>query len=107
MPSSPSPKKSFGSAIFCGTWGFPQSGPTPSYTDNDGVLSQATKAMNHAAAKHYRLGQAYVRQLGESKVIKVKGVSTRDNAADIFTKALAAPLFLKHRYTIMGPQQAP
>jgi hypothetical protein len=87
--------------------GFPQSGPTPSHTDNDGVLSQATKAINHAAAKHYRLGQAYVRQLGESNVIKVKGISTYDNAADIFTKALAAPLFLKHRYTIMGPQEAP
>ena len=87
--------------------GFPQAGPTPTYTDNDGVLSQATKAINHAAAKHYRLGQAYVRQLGEFNVIKVKGISTSDNAADIFTKALAAPLFLKHRYTIMGPQQAP
>ena len=71
--------------------GFPLSGPTPSYTDNDGVLSQATKAINHAAAKHYRLGQAYVRQLGKSGVIEVKGISTFDNAADIFTKALAAP----------------
>jgi hypothetical protein len=87
--------------------GFPQSAPTPAYTDNDGVLSQATKAINHAAAKHYRLGQAYVRQLGKSKVIKVKGISTSDNAADIFTKALAAPLFLKHRLTIMGPQAPP
>jgi hypothetical protein len=87
--------------------GFPLSGPTFSYTDNDGVLSQATKAINHAAAKHYRLGQAYVRQLGKSELIKVRGISTHDNAADIFTKALAAPLFLKHRYSIMGPQRAP
>jgi hypothetical protein len=86
---------------------FPQTNPTLSYSDNDGVVSQATKAINHAAAKHYRLGQAYIRQLGESGVIKVQGISTSDNAADIYTKALHAPLFLKHRYTIMGPQEAP
>ena len=87
--------------------GFPQSKATPVHTDNDGVLTQATKAINHAGAKHYRLGQAYVRQLGTSNVIEVKGISTRDNAADIFTKALPASSFIKHRYTIMGPQEAP
>ena len=33
--------------------GFPFVGPTPVFTDNDGVLKQATKSINHATAKHY------------------------------------------------------
>ena len=39
-----------------------------------------------------------------NKTIEVERVSTEDNAADLFTKALHAPAFLRHRATIMGPQ---
>ena len=84
--------------------GFPFPGPTPVFTDNDGVLKQSTKSINHAAAKHYRLGQAYIRSKGAECVIEVCGIDTLKNASDAFTKALHAPLFLRHRRMFMGPQ---
>ena len=83
---------------------FPQSNPTSLATDNAGVLKQSTKAVNHSTAKHYRIAQAYIRSMVNNKTIEVERVSTEDNAADLFTKALHAPTFLRHRATIMGPQ---
>ena len=35
--------------------GFPQQEPTTCYSDNDGVVIQSTKVVNHASAKHYRI----------------------------------------------------
>jgi hypothetical protein len=83
---------------------YAQSKPTPAATDNDGVLKQSTKAINHSGAKYYRIGQAYIRSNGEDNTVKVEGIDTADNPADIFTKALAASAFTRHRDTIMGPQ---
>jgi hypothetical protein len=76
-------------------------------TDNQGVLQQSTKAINHSTAKHYRIAQAYIRSKVDDQTIKVGSVHTSKNAADIFTKALHAPPFTAHRLTIMGPQQRP
>jgi hypothetical protein len=81
-----------------------QEEPTCVATDNDGVLKQSTKAINHSEAKHYRIGQAYIRSNGDDGTIRVEGIDTADNPADIFTKALHATAFTRHRDTIMGPQ---
>jgi hypothetical protein len=78
--------------------------PTIILTDNDGVFKQSTKTINHTAAKHYRMAQAYIRQKGEDQTIKVEQVDTKLNASDMMTKALHVPLFHRHRYRIMGPQ---
>ena len=78
--------------------------PTATACDNDGVLKQSTKVINHSMAKHYRIGQAYIRYNGEDHTIKVVGIDTADNPSDIFTKALPAPAFIRHRKTLMGPQ---
>ena len=82
----------------------PQNGPTLVLTDNDGVLKQTTKAINHTAAKHYRIAQAYIREKVTDDIIVAGAVASAMNAADIFTKPLHAPAFLRHRGTIMGPQ---
>ena len=84
----------------------PPQAPTIVLTDNDGVLKQSTKTINHTAAKHYRIAQAYIRRKGEDGTILVGGVDTTMNPTDMFTKALHAPLFKRHRHTIMGPQEA-
>jgi hypothetical protein len=86
---------------------YPMPGPTPLFTDNDGVLKQSTKAVNHTSAKHYRIAQAYIRQNVLDLVVKVLGINTKDNGSDIYTKALHAPSFLIHQRTIMGPQSPP
>jgi hypothetical protein len=87
--------------------GCPQAAPSPLDTDNDGTFKQSTKQVNHATAKHFRVSQAYIRGLGNEGVVRVEKVGTAHNASDIFTKALPASLFLRHRSTIMGPQRPP
>jgi hypothetical protein len=82
----------------------PQERPTPAATDNDGVLNQSTKGVNHSTAKHYRVGQAYIRDNGNNETVKIETVDTADNAPDIITKALDFRAFARHRDSIMGPQ---
>ena len=68
------------------------------------MFKQSTKTINHTAAKHYRMAQAYIRHKGEDGSIEVGQIDTKYNASDMMTKALHAPLFYRHRYKIMGPQ---
>jgi hypothetical protein len=76
-------------------------------TDNQGVHLQSTKQVNHAAAKHFRISQAFIRQNGEDKVSKINKVDTKENASDTFTKPNYAIVFKAHRFAIMGPQGPP
>jgi hypothetical protein len=86
---------------------FPMTSPTPIGADNDGVVKQSVKPINHAAAKHYRIAQAYIRSLNDEREIRTHGVNTDDNDADFLTKPLDAKAFLRHRHAIMGPQDPP
>jgi hypothetical protein len=85
----------------------PQSAPTVTGTDNQGVHLQSTKAINHATAKHYRISQAYIRSKSEDGTIKVVKVPSDLNHSDFFTKALCFKLFDLHRFHTMGPQNPP
>jgi hypothetical protein len=87
--------------------GYERTKPTKCRSDNDGVLKQAVKAINHATAKHYRIAQGYIKMLTGDKVIEPERVSTDENPADTFTKALPKASFEKHRLAIMGPQDPP
>jgi hypothetical protein len=87
--------------------GEPQRSPTPLGTDNQGAYNQSTKQVNHATAKHFRVTQAYIRNLGNDKVIQVNKVTSADNHADIFTKPLPYAAFARHRAALMGPQAPP
>ena len=87
--------------------GYEQEGPTPCETDNDGVIIQSTKLVNHAAAKHYRISQAFIRQIVLDSLVEPVPVNTNDNPADMGTKALHAPAFHRHRAAVMGPQDRP
>jgi hypothetical protein len=82
-----------------------QSEPSVALTDNDGVLKQSTKAVNHTTAKHYRISQAFIRSHNGSAVT-VAGVDTDKNPSDMYTKALHTVPFVRHRAAIMGPQVA-
>jgi hypothetical protein len=87
--------------------GFPQRDPSPAWSDNDGVVIQSTKAINHAGAKHYRIAQAQIRQLNDDLIMDTKFVRTGENVTDYFNKALLGPAFIKHRLANMGPQVCP
>ena len=84
--------------------GFPQLMPTEIQTDNQGVLIQSEKSINHSVAKHYRIAQAFIRQLVASGVVKGSDVRSGDNSSDIGTKPLLSEPFARHRLAIMGPQ---
>ena len=86
---------------------FPQTKPTRTGTDNQGVEIQATKSVNHATAKHYRISQAYVRSKDQDGTVKVVKVNTTLNHSDFLTKPLCQLLFERHRDAVMGPQRPP
>ena len=78
--------------------------PIRLFNDNSGVVKQSTKQVNHTAAKHYRVTQAFIRQQTDNGMIEVEQVASAENTADILTKALDRVLFFKHRANLMGPQ---
>ena len=83
-----------------------QTKPIQILIDNNGVVKQAVSPASNTTARHYRIGQAYLRQLvDQAKIVPIK-VDSEDNPADMFTKALGKALFIKHRDTVMGPQDA-
>jgi hypothetical protein len=84
-----------------------QLGATACDVDNAGVVKQAINAMSSAQAKHYRVEQAFIRENVSDGLVRLENVASEDNAADFFTKALGAKLFIKHRLVIMGPQEKP
>jgi hypothetical protein len=86
---------------------FPQASPTLVLTDNEGVLKQSVNAINHAAAKHYRIAQAHIRSMVDNGTIETGGTPSAFNPADMMTKSLDKGAFLRHRFTIMGPQTPP
>ena len=63
--------------------------------------------VNHAAAKHYRIAQAFIRQICSDGIAKALGIDTTDNPSDIGTKPLSVCSFRRHRLSIMGPQDMP
>ena len=85
--------------------GYPMGEPTVIQVDNAGVCLQSTKSVNHTAAKHYRIAQAHVRQSCEALLVSLEKCASEANVADIFTKALHAPSFLRHQAVVMGPQK--
>lgn len=85
----------------------PMKDASPTHTDNDGVLKQSTKAVNHSIAKHYRIAQAFIRMVALGDTVKVLRVHTDLNQSDTLTKPLAKLAFERHRDAIMGPQTPP
>ena len=87
--------------------GVPVRYPVELKVDNQGVVKQAKKAINHTSAKHYRVAQAVIRDDTANKLIEVPYVHTSENPSDMFTKALPRESFERHRAVVMGPQVSP
>ena len=88
--------------------GFKIRGPTDLRTDNRGVYLQSTKQVNHATAKHFRIGQAYIRSLVDCGVLKFSEESSKKNESDMFTKGSMPTIqFAACKYQVMGPQDRP
>jgi hypothetical protein len=82
--------------------GYEQNNPIKFFCDNRGAISLSKNPALHTRAKHIDLKYHVVRSRLERKKIEVEFVSTSEQLADIFTKAIPAPQFknLRNRLNI-------
>jgi transposase InsO family protein len=77
--------------------GLPPSGSTPLHCDNDTANKVAGDQTNHANIKHWRVRYHSIRDLVELEDAHIVRVASHDNVADIFTKPLSCPHFMRFR----------
>lgn len=66
----------------------PEDFPFELFCDNLGAISLTETTKAHGLSKHLQIRFHYIRDRVEADEIHVKAISTHDNIADIFTKAL-------------------
>jgi len=71
--------------------GFAQDSPTIVYEDNKSCIDMVNNRSRHQASKHINPKYHFVRAKQQKKVIDVQYISTNDQLADLFTKALGLP----------------
>ena len=77
--------------------------PTPIGEDNTGYIGVSRGGGNHIRRRHIRVADAHIYQeVAESHNINIYHVKSKDNIADIFTKPLESPEFIKLRNKVMG-----
>ena len=72
------------------------------YEDNAGAISMSHDPTQHSKAKHISIKQMFIRSKVLDGEIKPIWVATNENIADMMTKVLARPAFLKYRDQLMG-----
>lgn len=65
--------------------------PTTLYTDNQSAITYAHDNQFHARSKHIDIRHHFIREQIDATDITVIHCASEDNAADMFTKALARP----------------
>ena len=65
--------------------------------DNQGSIFIGSNPVQERRSKHIDIHYHYVRQLVEEKIIELFFVEGAENPADLFTKNLASPKFVKFR----------
>jgi hypothetical protein len=65
--------------------------PVTVYCDNEAAVTLAKNANGHSKIKHISMKAHWIREIVETKEVLVEGISTEENVADIFTKALHRP----------------
>ncbi|KAK2410100.1 putative mitochondrial protein [Trifolium repens] len=67
------------------------------YCDNMSAINISKNPVQHSKTKHIDIRHHYIRDLVESKIVVLEHVGTKEQIADIFTKALDAVQFEKLR----------
>lgn len=71
--------------------------PTPIFCDNTSAESLAKNPILHQRTKHIEVREHFIREKVHDGDIVLHHCNTKENVADIFTKALGKELFFKHR----------
>lgn len=77
--------------------GAPCQGPTTLLCDNNAAINLSEDQVYHIRAKHVNVRYHYLRERVAEKDLVVSRVTSADNTADIFTKALPPADFLRLR----------
>ncbi|KAK2459144.1 putative mitochondrial protein [Trifolium repens] len=67
------------------------------YCDNMSAINISKNPVQHSKTKHIDIRHHYIRDLVENKIVTLEHVGTKEQVADIFTKALDAVQFEKLR----------
>ena len=86
--------------------GYPQDNPTVLRGDNQVMIEQCTKNLNHYDSRHYRIAQAMLYNFAQEKVIEFVKIPSSENRADPHSKPLPIIPFEAHMKSNMGPQQS-
>jgi hypothetical protein len=70
--------------------------------DNKGAKDFTCNWSVGCRMRHVDIRQFFLRDLKEDNIVLTQWISTADNSADLFTKNLAGPLFMKHIRTYVG-----
>ena len=71
--------------------------PTLLKADNQGAIELLNNNKFHTRTKHINVRYHFIHEVIENKFLDIQYVPTDENIVDIFTKALARPLFEKFR----------
>ena len=72
------------------------------FVDNNAAISLANNPLSSARTKHIDMRFHFIRELTRSKTISVEYVPTKEQRADILTKALTGAIFKEHRDFLMN-----
>ena len=75
--------------------------PVPVYEDNAACRIMASSARVSGRNKHFELRQHFVREQVSLGLVTLLCVGTKDQIADIFTKATVRPVFEKHAAALL------
>jgi hypothetical protein len=81
----------------CAALHFDSSTPISIHEDNEAVVKLVKNPTAHGRTKHFDIRYKFVRERVDTKEIAIKLCNTHNMVADIFTKPLPSPQFLKLR----------
>jgi hypothetical protein len=86
-------------------FGLPITGHIPLYEDNQSTIQIVKNSGHHGRTKHVDVRYHFINELVEQQVFSVQYVSTTDQVADIFTKALDQTQFcaLRNKLRVSAP----
>ena len=90
-----------------GEVGFPQTSPTPMYEDNEACVKMVENPIVSKRNKHIELDCHYIRQEYKLGSIRMVRVGTTDQRADLMTKNLPRPAFVRHTCALMSTDSMP